>query len=173
VLEVEITETVIMADGSDANATLLRLKEAGVSVAIDDIGTGYSSLSYLHKLPVDKIKIDQSFIMGMTESQGLRAIVASTIALAHELRFKVVAEGIETADVQALLETWSCDELQGYDFSKPLPVAEFEQFRLSYGWCLQPNRSVTEINHRPSDVVNASSLSLAGNAPLPIVGASR
>jgi len=128
-LEIEITETAVMTNDIASETTLHRIKDAGIGITIDDFGTGYSSLSYLHKLPVDKIKIDQSFIMGMIDNQDSRAIVASTIALAHQLRFKVVAEGVETAEVKDLLAQWSCDELQGFYFSKPLPVAEFEQFQ--------------------------------------------
>ena len=128
-LEIEITETAVMTSDVDSEATLRRIRDAGIGITIDDFGTGYSSLSYLHKLPIDKIKIDQSFIMGMIDNQDSRAIVASTIALAHQLRFKVVAEGVETAEVQEMLAQWSCDELQGYYFSKPLPVTEFEQFQ--------------------------------------------
>jgi diguanylate cyclase (GGDEF)-like protein len=131
-LEIEITETALIADNVDTKAMLTMLKDAGVGIAIDDFGTGYSSLSYLHKLPINKIKIDQSFIMGIVDSQDSRAIVASTIALAHELRFDVVAEGVESAEVQALLSQWACDELQGFYFSKPLPVPEFEHFQRRY-----------------------------------------
>lgn len=131
-LEIEITETAVMADDAGSEATLRRIRDAGIGITIDDFGTGYSSLSYLHKLPVDKIKIDQSFIMGMVDNQDSRAIVASTIALAHQLRFKVVAEGVENAEVQELLAQWCCDELQGYYFSKPLPVSEFEKFQRQF-----------------------------------------
>ena len=127
-LEIEITETAVMSNDVAVKETMQRIKDAGISIAIDDFGTGYSSLSYLHKLPIDKIKIDQSFVMDMIDNQDSRAIVASTIALAHDLGFKVVAEGVENAQVQEMLAQLSCDELQGYYFSEPLPVADFEQF---------------------------------------------
>ncbi|MGS0758182.1 EAL domain-containing protein, partial [Roseateles sp. GG27B] len=96
-------------------------RDLGVTIAIDDFGTGFSSLSYLVKLPVDALKIDRSFVMEMTTgSQGL-ALVSTIINLAHALGLKVVAEGVETEDQARLLRLLSCDEMQGYLFSKPLP----------------------------------------------------
>ena len=98
----------------------------GVTIAIDDFGTGFSSLSYLSKLPVDTLKIDRSFVIDMTAgAQGL-ALVSTIINLAHSLKLKVVAEGVETEEQSRLLRLLSCDEMQGYLFSKPVPVEIFE-----------------------------------------------
>jgi EAL domain-containing protein (putative c-di-GMP-specific phosphodiesterase class I) len=98
----------------------------GVSIAIDDFGTGFSSLSYLAKLPVDTLKIDRSFVIGMTtEPEGL-ALVSTIINLAHALKLKVVAEGVETEEQSRLLRLLNCDEMQGYLFSKPVPGNIFE-----------------------------------------------
>ena len=125
-LELEITESVIMHDTSQNIATLQSVRDLGVTVAIDDFGTGFSSLSYLAKLPVDTLKIDRSFIIDMTEGpQGL-ALVSTIIHLAHSLDLKVVAEGVETAEQSNLLRLLSCDEMQGFLFSKAVPAAEFE-----------------------------------------------
>jgi EAL domain-containing protein (putative c-di-GMP-specific phosphodiesterase class I) len=98
----------------------------GVTVAIDDFGTGFSSLSYLSKLPVDTLKIDRSFVIDMTSGpQGL-ALVSTIITLAHSLKLKVVAEGVETEEQRRLLRSLKCDEMQGYFYSKPIPRDAFE-----------------------------------------------
>jgi EAL domain-containing protein (putative c-di-GMP-specific phosphodiesterase class I) len=115
-----------MSDVKHGIATLQAIRAMGVTVAIDDFGTGFSSLSYLAKLPVDTLKIDRSFVMEMTiSSQGL-ALVSSIITLAHSLKLKVVAEGVETEEQSRLLRLLDCDEMQGFLFSKPLPVELFE-----------------------------------------------
>ena len=121
----EITESAIMDDPQRAEATLNRLAEHGFRLSIDDFGTGYSSLAYLKRLPVDELKIDKSFVMGMAADAGDAKIVRSTIDLAHNLGLSVVAEGVESAAVLALLHTLRCDEGQGYHMSKPLPADEF------------------------------------------------
>jgi EAL domain-containing protein (putative c-di-GMP-specific phosphodiesterase class I) len=98
----------------------------GVTIAIDDFGTGFSSLSYLSKLPLDTLKIDRSFVINMTAGpQGL-ALVSTIISLAHALKLKVVAEGVETEEQSRLLRLLNCDEIQGFLFSKPVPVEIFE-----------------------------------------------
>ena len=98
----------------------------GISIAIDDFGTGFSSLSHLSKLPVDTLKIDRSFVIDMTAGpQGL-ALVSTIITLAHSLKLKVVAEGVETEEQSHLLRLLSCDEMQGFLFSKPVPGEIFE-----------------------------------------------
>jgi diguanylate cyclase (GGDEF)-like protein/PAS domain S-box-containing protein len=125
-LEIEITETVIMDDIKHSIATLLAVRAMGVTIAIDDFGTGFSSLSYLAKLPVDTLKIDRSFVINMTASADGLALVTAIINLAHSLKLKVVAEGVETEEQSRLLRLLKCDELQGYLFSKPLPGNEFE-----------------------------------------------
>src|SRR5580765_1737260 len=107
-------------------ASLQAIRAMGVTIAIDDLGTGFSSLSYLAKLPVDTLKIDRSFVIDMTAGpQGL-ALVSTIITLAHSLKLRVVAEGVETEAQSRLLRLLSCDEMQGYLFSKPVPGEVFE-----------------------------------------------
>ncbi|HUP94643.1 MAG TPA: EAL domain-containing protein [Burkholderiales bacterium] len=126
-LEVEITESVVMQNASEAIVTLERLSKMGVQVSIDDFGTGYSSLSYLKRFPIDKLKIDRSFIRDISSDMEDAAIVRATIGLAHNLRLKVIAEGVETKDQLDFLRSLGCDEYQGYYKSRPLPPAEFER----------------------------------------------
>jgi diguanylate cyclase (GGDEF)-like protein len=126
-LEVEITESVVMQNASDAIVTLERLSSMGVHVSIDDFGTGYSSLSYLKRFPIDKLKIDRSFIRDVSSDMEDAAIVRATIGLAHNLRLRVVAEGVETAEQLQFLRALGCDEYQGYYKSKPVPPADFER----------------------------------------------
>jgi diguanylate cyclase (GGDEF)-like protein/PAS domain S-box-containing protein len=126
-LELEITESVIMADVALSATILQSVRAMGLSVAIDDFGTGFSSLSYLSKLPVDTLKIDRSFVVDMTSrSEGL-ALVSTIINLAHSLKLKVVAEGVETEEQASLLRLLKCDQVQGFLFSKPLPTDLFEK----------------------------------------------
>ena len=125
-LELEITESVIMEDVKGSIASLQAIRAMGISIAIDDFGTGFSSLAYLAKLPVDTLKIDLSFVHNMTTGpQGL-ALVSTIISLAHALKLKVVAEGVETEEQLHLLRLLNCDEMQGYLFSKPVPAEIFE-----------------------------------------------
>jgi EAL domain-containing protein (putative c-di-GMP-specific phosphodiesterase class I) len=124
-LELEITESLIMADPMRARGVVARLREMGVLVAIDDFGSGYSSLGYLKRLPVNDLKIDKSFVLGMSEDEGDVVIVQSTIDLAHNLGLRVVAEGVETQEVWSQLEAMGCDVAQGYLISAPLPAARF------------------------------------------------
>ena len=124
-LELEITESVIMDDVERNIAVLQAIRDLGVTIAIDDFGTGYSSLSYLAKLPVDTLKIDRSFISGMTTTPGGQSLVAAIITLAHSLSLRVVAEGVETGEQSRLLQMLECDEVQGYLFGRPEPGGEF------------------------------------------------
>lgn len=124
-IEFELTESALMEDPVAALETLRRLKRLDVSLTIDDYGTGYSSLSYLSRLPVDAIKIDQSFVTGMSTSKDAATIVRSTIALAHNLDLKVIAEGVEDQQTFDTLADWGCDMAQGYSISRPMPAAEF------------------------------------------------
>jgi diguanylate cyclase len=126
-LEVEITESVVMQNASEAIVTLEKLSKMGVHVSIDDFGTGYSSLSYLKRFPIDKLKIDRSFIRDISSDMDDAAIVRATIGLAHNLRLKVIAEGVETEDQLHFLRSLGCDEYQGYYKSRPLPPSEFER----------------------------------------------
>jgi diguanylate cyclase (GGDEF)-like protein len=118
-LELEITERVIMADPVRVRDVVEQLKETGVRIAIDDFGTGYSSLSYLKSLPVDVIKIDRSFVMNMMEDESDRAIVRSTIDLAHNLGLTVVAEGVDSQDTLDELARYGCDVAQGFHIARP------------------------------------------------------
>jgi diguanylate cyclase (GGDEF)-like protein len=125
-LELEITENLIMEDVKHSIASLQAIRAMGVTIAIDDFGTGFSSLSYLAKLPVDTLKIDRSFVIDMTAGpQGL-ALVSTIINLAHALKLKVVAEGVETEEQARLLRLLNCDEMQGFLFGKPVSVEIFE-----------------------------------------------
>ena len=124
----EITESAIMDEPQRALAMLNALSQAGFKLSIDDFGTGYSSLAYLKKLPVDELKIDKSFVMGMAADEDDAKIVRSTIDLAHNLGLSVVAEGVETAPILDRLRDLSCDEAQGYYMSKPLPAVELPGF---------------------------------------------
>lgn len=121
----EITESAIMDDPQRAEAMLNRLSEQGFKLSIDDFGTGYSSLAYLKRLPVDELKIDKSFVMGMEAGEDDAMIVRSTIDLAHNLGLTVVAEGVENLAILDRLRALSCDEAQGYHISRPLGVEDF------------------------------------------------
>jgi diguanylate cyclase (GGDEF)-like protein/PAS domain S-box-containing protein len=125
-LELEITESLIMEDVKHSIASLQAIRAMGVTIAIDDFGTGFSSLSYLSKLPLDTLKIDRSFVIGMTVGPEGLALVSTIISLAHSLKLKVVAEGVETEEQSSLLRLLDCDEMQGFLFSKPVPVEIFE-----------------------------------------------
>ncbi len=126
-LELELTEGMVMSDVDTAIATLRHLKELGIHLAIDDFGTGYSSLSYLRRFPIDVLKIDQSFVHDLGLDANSDAIVISVIALAHSLSLKVIAEGVETAEQVAFLRLHGCDRMQGYYFSLPLGGEAFPQ----------------------------------------------
>ena len=126
--EFELTETVIMENIDDVIEKLERLKELGILISIDDFGTGYSSLGYLKRLPVNIVKVDRSFVMDIPHDEDDMAITAAVIAMAHNLNYEVVAEGVETLEQLRFLEQCDCDYGQGYFFSKPLPSAEIEAF---------------------------------------------
>jgi diguanylate cyclase (GGDEF)-like protein/PAS domain S-box-containing protein len=125
-LELEITESVMMEDVEHNIATLREIRAMGISIAIDDFGTGFSSLSYLSKLPLDTLKIDRSFVIDMTATPEGLVRVSTIIILAHSLKLKVVAEGVETKEQSRLLRLLGCDEMQGFLFSKPVPSDIFE-----------------------------------------------
>jgi diguanylate cyclase (GGDEF)-like protein len=125
-LECEISEHTVMADPRRAMAILERLRALGVKLSLDDFGTGHSSLSYLKRLPLDEVKIDRSFVMGMTDDDNDAAIVRTTIDLARNLGLEVVAEGVETEAIMRNLSDLSCDVAQGFYLSKPLPAADLD-----------------------------------------------
>jgi EAL domain-containing protein (putative c-di-GMP-specific phosphodiesterase class I) len=123
-LELEITESLLMEDIERNIERLKTLRDLGVTIAIDDFGTGYSSLNYLARLPMDTLKIDRSFVVGMTQSPESRTIVSTIISLAHALGLKVVAEGVETEEQLNLLRLLKCDEVQGFLLGRPVASGE-------------------------------------------------
>jgi diguanylate cyclase (GGDEF)-like protein len=131
-LEIEITESTVMTDPEESAAILEQLSRMGVLVSVDDFGTGYSSMSYLRRFPIDKLKIDRGFVKELTTREDDASIVQAIISLAHGLRLKVVAEGVETPQQLKFLQSLGCDQYQGYHFSPPLPAAEFADFVRSW-----------------------------------------
>ena len=127
-LELEITEGAAMHDAEATTATLHTLKALGVRIAIDDFGTGYSSLSYLKRFPIDSLKIDRSFVTDLPGNQDDASIAQAVITMAHALRLKVIAEGVETEAQLEFLAANGCDEMQGYYFSRPLSGEACTQF---------------------------------------------
>jgi diguanylate cyclase (GGDEF)-like protein/PAS domain S-box-containing protein len=130
-LELELTETVLMAHVEAATSTLRALKALGVHLAIDDFGTGWSSLSYLNNVPMDALKIDKSFVHGIASDSATARIITAVISMGRSLKYRVIAEGVETPDQLAFLEVENCDEAQGYYFSRPLVA---DQFAEALGW---------------------------------------
>jgi diguanylate cyclase len=130
-LEVELTESAVMSDPEESIKTLERLSDMGVLVSVDDFGTGYSSMSYLRRFPIDHLKIDRSFLSEITARSDDASIVGAIVSLAHNLRLKVIAEGVETTAQLDLLKTLGCDQYQGYQFSPPVPVPDFERLMRS------------------------------------------
>lgn len=126
-LEFEVTESSIMREADFSARKLRELKSRGVTISVDDFGTGYSSLGYLKVLPIDALKIDKSFVQDMTFNGDDEAIVSAVIGLAHTLRLRVVAEGVETEAQASLLRNLRCDEMQGYLFSTPVPAPDFRR----------------------------------------------
>ncbi len=124
-LELEITEGVLIENVSRAASILKGLKELGIRVALDDFGTGYSSLSYLQSFPLDRIKIDRSFIASLGRTERSLAIVRAVIGLAHGLGLPALAEGVETADQLATLVGEGCDEVQGFLIGRPRPIEAY------------------------------------------------
>ncbi|CAN5391499.1 hypothetical protein BH10PSE19_BH10PSE19_09130 [soil metagenome] len=121
-LELELTESAFIEDPESAITELKRLRQLGVSIAIDDFGTGYSSLSYLSHLPINKVKIGDTFIKNFTNNKSTQIVISSIISLAHSLQLKVIAEGVETLEQYQLLKQQGCDEIQGFYFHKPMPI---------------------------------------------------
>jgi EAL domain-containing protein (putative c-di-GMP-specific phosphodiesterase class I) len=121
-LTLELTETAALAGSGDALDMLIQLRELGVNISIDDYGTGLSTLDYLKKIPAGEIKIDQSFVTGMVENRSERLMVGSTIALAHSLGRRVVAEGVETREALELLAEMECDVAQGFITGRPMSL---------------------------------------------------
>jgi EAL domain-containing protein (putative c-di-GMP-specific phosphodiesterase class I) len=126
-LELEITESAVMQNLEEAKSVMRALKELGVKLAIDDFGTGYSSLSNLQHFPLDRIKIDQSFIRGIVTNDHVREITLTIINMAKRLNLEVIAEGVESESQVSCLDQYGCDEFQGYYFSHPLPAEELAE----------------------------------------------
>ena len=127
-LALELTESALMRKPKAAHDTMQRLAQAGVKIAIDDFGTGYSSLAYLQDMPADVVKIDQSFVRGMANDERTLALVTTMIKLSHDLGHRVVAEGVETAEVAQLLRAAGCDEAQGYYYARPMAPAALAEW---------------------------------------------
>jgi EAL domain-containing protein (putative c-di-GMP-specific phosphodiesterase class I) len=134
-LNLEITESSVIQNAETASASLWKLKEKGIQVSLDDFGTGYSSLSYLKKLPIDVIKIDKSFINDLPNDADDAALTIAIISLGHNLRLKVVAEGVEKEEQLQFLRRLGCDEYQGFYFSKPVAVTDFEVLTSKKPFC--------------------------------------
>ncbi|MEH1959564.1 MAG: EAL domain-containing response regulator [Nostoc sp.] len=130
-LEIELTESMIMQDVNSAIATMSKLQSLGVKIAIDDFGTGYSSLTYLKNFPINTLKIDRYFIHNVANDPQKSAITKALIQMAHNLNLDVVAEGVETEEELAFLRQYNCNSMQGFLFSRPLPVAEFQNILLT------------------------------------------
>jgi EAL domain-containing protein (putative c-di-GMP-specific phosphodiesterase class I) len=130
--ELEITETAVMLDPARAMDVLNKLDSMGVYLSIDDFGSGYTSLAYLKKLPVDAVKIDRSFVMNMLRDANDALVVHSIIDLAHNMSRSVVAEGVENKKILDELALLSCNTVQGYHFTKPLPAKDFELWLENY-----------------------------------------
>ncbi|MBI3995195.1 MAG: EAL domain-containing protein [Nitrospirae bacterium] len=135
-LELEITESAIMADPARALESITRLRTLGIRFSIDDFGIGYSSLAYLKKLPVDSVKIDKSFVINMAGNQNDSVIVRSTVELAHNMGLKVVAEGVENRDIWDRLSALGCDEAQGYYMARPMPAEDLTRWVGESPWGL-------------------------------------
>ncbi|MGB7391111.1 putative bifunctional diguanylate cyclase/phosphodiesterase, partial [Marinomonas sp.] len=130
-LIVEVTETVLLQDIKDATEKMNRLKSHGITISLDDFGTGYSSLNYLHRLPIDEIKIDRSFINDFAEDEQVKLMVKSIVDLANNFGVNVVAEGVENIEQFDLLKEFNVDVYQGFFFSKPISLIEFERYLLT------------------------------------------
>jgi diguanylate cyclase (GGDEF)-like protein len=131
-LELELTESAVMINPEESAEILEHLSRMGVLVSVDDFGTGYSSISYLRRFPIDKLKIDRGFVKDLMTRKEDASIVRAIISLAHGLRLKVIAEGVETAEQLQFLQNLGCDQYQGYHFSPPLPALEFAKLARSW-----------------------------------------
>jgi EAL domain-containing protein (putative c-di-GMP-specific phosphodiesterase class I) len=125
-IELEVTESAIMRDMDATVQALYELRELGASISIDDFGTGYSSLGYLRRLPLNKLKIDRSFVSDITQDPSAALLTRQIIAIAHALGLTVIAEGVEHEAELAFLAQNDCDQIQGYYFSRPLPAADIQ-----------------------------------------------
>ena len=132
-IELEVTESMLMANAEQAIRILQQVKQRGASIAIDDFGTGYSSLSYLKRLPIDTLKIDREFVGDLTHDPEDKAITATVISMAHSLGLQVVAEGVETAEQLAFLRGQRCDQVQGFHVARPMREDDCLAFLRGFG----------------------------------------
>jgi EAL domain-containing protein (putative c-di-GMP-specific phosphodiesterase class I) len=140
-LKIEITESVVMQDAQTAVKLLNRLRKLGVRISLDDFGTGYSSLGYLRQLPIDEIKIDQTFVRDIIDDRYADTLCRAIIAMSQQLHLTVVAEGIETAAQAHFLRDAGCQLLQGFLFCKPVTVAQFDDLLVdNVCWTLDGHR---------------------------------
>jgi EAL domain-containing protein (putative c-di-GMP-specific phosphodiesterase class I) len=147
-LELEVTESILMEDSATTLATLNALRAAGIQLSLDDFGTGYSSLSYLKRLPLNSLKVDQSFVRGLPVDRESLAIVRAIVALAKNLGFSVTAEGIETLEQAHILDDLNCELLQGYYISKPISAEAITPL-LAQHWTLEETPDVKK--DKPQD----------------------
>ena len=147
-LELEITESVFMENMQTAIDILQQLHKLGVELAVDDFGTGYSSLSYLRQFPIDRLKIDQSFIRNALINTDDRMIAKTIITLGHSLNLKVIAEGVETVDHEDFLREEGCDEVQGFKYTKPLPQDLFREYIVNYNRNLAKNTKLQIVDEK-------------------------
>ena len=131
-LELELTESILIQDTEATLDSVRRLKALGVKLSVDDFGTGYSSLTYLKRFAVDKLKIDQSFVRDLLTDPEDAAIVRAIIQMAHSLKLKTIAEGVENEELGNLLREFQCDEIQGYWLARPMPHDELASFVRNY-----------------------------------------
>jgi EAL domain-containing protein (putative c-di-GMP-specific phosphodiesterase class I) len=137
-LELEITESMLVKDLPDIVQKMSAIRERGVTFSLDDFGTGYSSLNHLKRLPLTQLKIDQSFVRDVLKDANDASIVRTVIALGHNLGLAVIAEGVETQEQHDFLASCGCEFFQGYLFSHPLPIVEFNAFVQGYFQALNP-----------------------------------
>ena len=154
-LELEITESAMMANPDRALDVLTQLNKMGVHLAVDDFGTGFSSLAYLKKLPVHSLKVDKSFVIGMAKEENDIMIVRSTVELAHNLGLSVVAEGVESQEILDLLARHNCDVAQGYHIGRPMPLADITRYLEQHRGDLFDDDASTDNNHfRPGPALS-------------------
>lgn len=147
-LELEVTESIFMENMEATIETLNQLHRQGVELAVDDFGTGYSSLNYLRRFPIDRLKIDQSFVRSALVNPDDKTIARTIISLGHSLNLKVIAEGVETQEHEDFLKAESCDEAQGYKYSKPIPADACRDFIISHNRALAQSASLSLVEER-------------------------
>jgi EAL domain-containing protein (putative c-di-GMP-specific phosphodiesterase class I) len=125
--KLELTESMLVENVQEVKTKMKLLREIGIRISLDDFGTGYSSLQHLKSLPLDQIKIDKSFVRDINSDSGNNSIIKTIIVMAHGLNLNVIAEGVETEEQRLFLEHAGCNHYQGYLFSKPVPIDQFEE----------------------------------------------